>query len=149
MILLLSLMTGALLGQISASISTASMVAEIVEDHETRHGTRIEGVFFAGYLMVQKLGHALGIFLVGQLVAFAGLRDRMRPEELAPGTAASMAWVFALMMVVLAIARASSCAATGSTARDTRPGWHCCTRRYAAKRATTPAPDRSCHHAAG
>lgn len=102
-ILLLSFMTLALLGQISASISTASMVAEIVEDHESRHGTRIEGVFFAGYLMVQKLGHALGIFMVGQMVAFAGLHDRMRPEELAPATATAMAWVFALMMLALAL----------------------------------------------
>lgn len=103
-ILLLSFMTLALLGQVSASISTASMVAEIVEDHESRHGTRIEGVFFAGYLMVQKLGHALGIFLVGQMVALAGLQDRMRPEDLAADTAASMAWAFAVMMALLAIA---------------------------------------------
>lgn len=103
-ILLLSFMTLALLGQISASISTASMVAEIVEDHEASHGTRIEGVFFAGYLMIQKFGHATGIFLVGQMIAFAGLSDQIRPDDFSPATATAMAWIFAAIMAALAAA---------------------------------------------
>src|SRR3546814_7965718 len=70
--LLLSFQTASLFGLIVASISTSSMVAEIVEAHEVDHGTRIEGVFFSGYLMTQKFGQALGIFLVGQLVAYVG-----------------------------------------------------------------------------
>src|SRR3546814_19970283 len=74
--LLLSFQTASLFGLIVASISTSSMVAEIVEAHEVDHGTRIEGVFFSGYLMTQKVGQALGIFLVGQLVAYDGLTGR-------------------------------------------------------------------------
>src|SRR3546814_1671733 len=81
MMLLLAFQTASLFGLIVASISTSSMVAEIVETHEVDHGTRIEGVFFAGYLMTQKFGQALGIFLVGQLVAYVGLSDRVRPED--------------------------------------------------------------------
>src|SRR3546814_3605662 len=60
MMLLLAFQTASLFGLIVASISTSSMVAEIVETHEVDHGTRIEGVFFAGYLMTQKFGEALG-----------------------------------------------------------------------------------------
>lgn len=107
MILLLSFMTLSLFGQIVANISAASMVAEIVEAHEVEHGTRIEGVFFAGYLMTQKFGQAIGIFLVGQLVAFAGLGDRVRPEDLAPGTAAEMGWIYAAAMVLIGLLAAT------------------------------------------
>src|SRR3546814_16488629 len=79
--LLLSFQTASLFGLIVASISTSSMVAEIVEAHEVDHGTRIEGVFFSGYLMTPKFGQALSIFLVGHLVAYVGLTDRMRPGD--------------------------------------------------------------------
>lgn len=106
MLLLIGFMTVSLFGLIVANISAASMVAEIVEAHEMEHGTRIEGVFFAGYLMVQKCAHALGIFLVGQLIAFAGLGGRVRPEDFAPQTATAMAWIFAVLMVCIAIAAA-------------------------------------------
>jgi len=107
MILLLSLQTVSLFGLIVANISAASMVAEIVEAHEVEHGTRIEGVFFAGYLMVQKFGQALGIFLVGQLVAYVGLGDRIRPEDWPASTATTMAWIFAGLMVLIALAAAT------------------------------------------
>ena len=103
MALLLSLQTTSLFGLIVATISTSSMVAEIVEAHEVDHGTRIEGVFFAGYLMVQKFGQALGIFLVGQLVAYVGLSDRLRPEDWPARDAATMAWIFAGLMILIGI----------------------------------------------
>ena len=103
MALLLSFMTVSLFGMIVATISASSMVAEIVEAHEVEHGTRIEGVFFSGYLMTQKFGQALGIFLVGQLVAFAGLGERMRPEDLPADTATQMGWIYAGLMVLIGV----------------------------------------------
>ncbi|WP_374525642.1 MFS transporter [Sphingopyxis sp.] len=107
MTLLLALMTVALFGQIVANISSSSMVAEIVEAHEVAHGTRIEGVFFAGYLMVQKFGQALGIFLVGQLVAYVGLGGQVKPEDWPASAAATMGWIFAALMVLIAAAAAT------------------------------------------
>jgi GPH family glycoside/pentoside/hexuronide:cation symporter len=107
MILLLSVTTVSLFGQIVANMSAASMVAEIVETHEIDHGTRIEGVFFAGYLMVQKFGQALGIFIVGQLVAVAGLGDRVRPEDFPAETASTMSWIFGALMILIALAAAA------------------------------------------
>jgi len=101
--LLLSVQTVSLFGLVIATISTSSMVAEIVEAHEVDHGTRIEGVFFAGYLMVQKFGQALGIFLVGQLVAFVGLGDKVQPEDWPASTAATMAWIFAGLMILISV----------------------------------------------
>ena len=103
MLLLLTLMTISLFGLVVAHISCGSMVAEIVEAHEVEHGTRIEGVFFAGYLMIVKFGQALGIFIVGQLVALVGLGGRVRPEDWPASTAAMMAWIFAALMILISI----------------------------------------------
>ena len=103
MALLFAFLTISLFGLVIAHISCSSMVAEIVEAHEIDHGTRIEGVFFAGYLMIVKFGQALGIFIVGQLVAFAGLGERIRPEDWPAGTAAMMAWIFAGLMILILI----------------------------------------------
>ncbi|PKP96478.1 MAG: sugar transporter [Alphaproteobacteria bacterium HGW-Alphaproteobacteria-13] len=103
MALLFAFLTISLFGLVIAHISCSSMVAEIVEAHEIDHGTRIEGVFFAGYLMIVKFGQALGIFIVGQLVAFAGLGERIRPEDWPAGTAAMMAWIFAVLMILILI----------------------------------------------
>src|SRR3546814_8582873 len=107
MMLLLAFQTASLFGLIVASISTSSMVAEIVETHEVDHGTRIEGVFFAGYLMTQKFGQALGIFLVGQLVAYVGLSDRVRPEDWPEATARTLAGIFAGLLILIAILAAA------------------------------------------
>ena len=103
MALLFIVLTISLFGLVVAHISCASMVAEIVEAHEVEHGTRIEGVFFAGYLMIAKFGQALGIFLVGQLVAYAGLGERIRPEDWPASTATAMAWAFAALLVLISI----------------------------------------------
>src|SRR3546814_11246063 len=101
--LLLSFPTASLFGLIVASISTSSMVAEIVEAHDVDHGTRIEGVFFSGYLMTQKFGQALAIFLVGQLVAYVGLTARMRTADWPADTARTLAWIFAGLMILTRI----------------------------------------------
>ncbi|MEY4270653.1 MAG: hypothetical protein RLZZ58_1869 [Pseudomonadota bacterium] len=102
MLLLFLFMVTALFGQIVANISTSSMVAEIVEAHEAETGTRAEGVFFAGYFMVQKLGNATGIIMVGQIIALAGLEEKISPDALPPGTATAMAWAFGGVLSTLA-----------------------------------------------
>jgi GPH family glycoside/pentoside/hexuronide:cation symporter len=107
MLLLFGFTVGALIGQIVANISTSSMVAEIVEAHEAETGTRTEGVFFAGYFMVQKFGNATGIVLVGQIVAFVGLDERVRPDSIDPAIATMMGWLFAAILAILAIATAA------------------------------------------
>jgi GPH family glycoside/pentoside/hexuronide:cation symporter len=104
--LLLLLFTSALLGQIITTISASSMIAEIVEDHEASHGERCEGMFFAGYFMVQKFGQALGIFVVGQMIAWAGLGGQISPADLPPHIADNMGWAFVGIVLVLGIGAA-------------------------------------------
>lgn len=95
--------TCALFCLIVTNISTSSMAAEIVEAYEVDHGVRREGVFFSGLMVVQKMGHALGIFLVGQMLALVGLGEQVRPDALAPSTVQTMAWLFAGIMGTLAL----------------------------------------------
>src|SRR3546814_4732035 len=57
--------------------------------------------------MTQKCGQALGIFLVGQLVAYVGLSDRVRPEDWPEATARTLAWIFAGLLILIAILAAA------------------------------------------
>ena len=57
--------------------------------------------------MVQKFGQALGIFLVGQLVAYVGLGGQVKPEDWPASAAETMGWIFAVLMVLIAAAAAT------------------------------------------
>ncbi len=104
--LLLVCVTVALFGQILTTISSSSMVAEIVEDHEVTHDERREGLFYSSYFMIQKIGSALGIFLVGQLIVLAGLEGQMTPENLPNDVALGMSWAYIGTITLLSVAMA-------------------------------------------
>lgn len=103
-ILLLVCVTSALLGQILTTISASSMIAEIIEDHEAAHHERREGLFYSSYFMIQKFGSALGIFLVGQLIVFAGLEGQISPANLPESIALGMSWAYVGIISLLSIA---------------------------------------------
>jgi len=49
-----------------------SMLPDVIEVDELKTGKRREGVFYAFMVLLQKLGLALGLFLVGQALELAG-----------------------------------------------------------------------------
>jgi GPH family glycoside/pentoside/hexuronide:cation symporter len=49
-----------------------SMLPDVIELDELRTGQRREGVFYAFMVLLQKMGLALGLFLVGQILDLAG-----------------------------------------------------------------------------
>jgi GPH family glycoside/pentoside/hexuronide:cation symporter len=101
--LLLLCFTTALLAQVLCNISASSMVAEIVEDHESSHGQRREGLFYSAYLMIQKFGQAFGIFMVGQMIAFAGLEAKISPADLSPDIAVTLSWAYGVTIFLMAL----------------------------------------------
>jgi GPH family glycoside/pentoside/hexuronide:cation symporter len=107
-LLLLLCVTAALLGQILTTISASSMIAEIVEDHEATHDERREGLFYSSYFMIQKIGSALGIFLVGQMIVFAGLEGQISPANLPESVALGMSWAYVATITLLTIGMALS-----------------------------------------
>lgn len=54
-----------------------SMVPDVIELDELTTGQRREGVFYAFMVLLQKLGLALGLFLLGQGLAIAGFREQV------------------------------------------------------------------------
>ncbi|MEB3357440.1 MAG: MFS transporter [Synechococcales bacterium] len=74
-----------------------SMLPDVIELDELKTGQRREGVFYAFMVMVQKVGLAIGIFLVGQVLSWAGYVERI-PGEPSPVQPAS-----ALLVIRLAI----------------------------------------------
>ncbi|WP_375392424.1 MFS transporter [uncultured Sphingomonas sp.] len=65
---------------VTGFILGASMMADVVEDSESRTGRRSEGVFFAGSFFVQKCTSGIGIFLAGLILGAAGF-----PAKAVPG----------------------------------------------------------------
>ncbi len=92
---------------VSAMISASSMVADVVEASEERTGRRSEGAFFAGNMFMQKSASGLGIFVTGQLLAFAGLAGKARPGEVADGVIDSLSLTYALIVVLFALGMAA------------------------------------------
>ena len=60
------------------------MMADVVEESQSRTGRRNEGVFFAGSFFVQKCTSGLGIAVAGTILALAGLQDKIDPTTAAP-----------------------------------------------------------------
>ncbi len=67
-----------------------SMLPDVIELDELRTGQRREGIFYAFMVMVQKIGLAFGIFLVGQALSAAGYIENLPgapPVEIQPDSA--------------------------------------------------------------
>ena len=82
---------------VSAFILGAAMLSDVVEDSEVRTGKRSEGVFFAGGFFVQKLVGGLGIFVAGQILAFARFPDGAKPGQVAIAAIDRLTIVFVVL----------------------------------------------------
>ena len=82
---------------VSAFILGAAMLSDVVEDSEVRTGKRSEGVFFAGGFFVQKLVGGLGIFVAGQILAFAQFPDGAKPGQVPVAAIDRLTLVFVVL----------------------------------------------------
>lgn len=74
-----------------------SMLPDVIELDELRTGQRREGTFYAFMVMLQKVGLAVGLFLVGNALSWAGYMER------SPGQPAVVQPDAALLVIRLAI----------------------------------------------
>lgn len=74
-----------------------SMLPDVIELDELKTGRRREGVFYAFMVMMQKVGLAVGLFLVGQVLSLAGYIER------SPGAAVPVQPDSALLVIRLTI----------------------------------------------
>jgi glycoside/pentoside/hexuronide:cation symporter, GPH family len=75
-----------------------SMVPDVIELDELQTGKRREGIFYAFMVLLQKIGLALGLFLVGIALEASGFKPRI------PGEAIPIQPDSALMAIRIAIA---------------------------------------------
>jgi GPH family glycoside/pentoside/hexuronide:cation symporter len=67
-----------------AGVATAylipwSMMPDVIELDELKTGRRREGMFYGFMVLLQKLGLALGLFLVGQALQWSGFNETLPP----------------------------------------------------------------------
>jgi GPH family glycoside/pentoside/hexuronide:cation symporter len=91
---------------VSSFILGASMMADVVEESQSRTGRRNEGVFFAGSFLVQKCTSGLGIAVAGAILAIAGLQDRIDPAAASSDKVDRLTITFVLLYGTLAICAA-------------------------------------------
>ncbi len=66
---------------VQASITVASMMGDVADEHELKHGTRQEGVYFGSYSFSQKCTGALGNFMAGIAIDLIGLNPKSKVGE--------------------------------------------------------------------
>ncbi len=96
----------ALCTNIIVTISQSSMVADVVEAYEAETGVRKECTFYAGNFLINKCSSALGIFLTGQIVALAGLSERMRPQDVSQSASDRLVLMYLAVIIITGLAAA-------------------------------------------
>ena len=69
---------GSMVG-VQAGITVASMMGDVADEHELKHGTRQEGVYFGAYSFSSKCTGALGNMIAGVAVDLIGLNPASTP----------------------------------------------------------------------
>jgi GPH family glycoside/pentoside/hexuronide:cation symporter len=57
------------------------MMPDVIELDELETGQRREGMFYGFMVLLQKMGLAIGLFLVGQALQFAGFNETLPPGQ--------------------------------------------------------------------
>lgn len=88
---------------VAALILTVSMMADVTDASEAETGRRTEGLFFAGFLFMQKCVGGIGIFLSGLILAGIGFPDGAQPGQVDAGVVDGLALCFAGATVAIGI----------------------------------------------
>jgi len=86
---------------VAAMIIGASMMADVVEESQSRTGRRSEGLFFAGAFFMQKCTSGIGIFATGIILYLAEFPEGAVPGQVAGQTLDRLALTYACAIVLL------------------------------------------------
>jgi Na+/melibiose symporter-like transporter len=90
----------ALIG-VQATVSVASMMGDIADEHELRHGRRQEGIYFGSYAFSQKCTTGLSTIVAGVAIDLIGLAPHADPASVTPEILANFGWAYALVALLL------------------------------------------------
>ncbi len=101
--LLLTLTTiGAFAGGVKNTI-TASMMADIADDHELREGVRQEGIYFGALSLAEKCVSATGGWLVGFVLWFINFNPNSTPGEVPESVLFNLGVVYCALVFLMFI----------------------------------------------
>ncbi|PSO56843.1 MAG: MFS transporter [Cyanobacteria bacterium QH_1_48_107] len=91
------------LGMATAYLVPTSMLPEVADWDELQTGKRREGLFYSLMLFGQKMGLALGLFLLGQFLSWSGFRETVPGDDLVTLQPDSALFAVRIAMLVLPI----------------------------------------------
>jgi GPH family glycoside/pentoside/hexuronide:cation symporter len=86
---------------VTVTILAASMMADVVEDAQSRTGERREGLFFAGSFFMQKCVTGIGLFLSGAILSLVGFPDRAQPGQVELPVLSNLMLIYCGLVLVL------------------------------------------------
>ena len=69
-----------------------SMIADITDEHERRHGRRQEGIYYAAGSLIAKVVGGLGPVIAGVIIDMAGIAPGSAPGEVDPAAIQRFGW---------------------------------------------------------
>lgn len=91
---------GALIG-VQATVSVASMMGDIADEHELKHGRRQEGIYFGSYAFSQKCTTGLSTIVAGVAIDMIGLQPHADQASVTPEILSNFGWAYALVALLL------------------------------------------------
>ncbi len=91
---------GALIG-VQASVTVASMMGDIADEHELKHGRRQEGIYFGSYAFSQKCTTGLSTIVAGVAIDLIGLKPHADQASVTPDILTNFGWAYALVALLL------------------------------------------------
>jgi Na+/melibiose symporter-like transporter len=86
----------------STLVTGPSMMADVTDEDELRHGRRREGIFFGSLSFIAKASVGVGVQLSGVLLDLVGLVPGTAPEEVTASISRNLglAYVFAVVLII-------------------------------------------------
>ncbi len=78
-----------------------SLIADVTDEHQLRHGTRQEGIYYAAASFAGKAVGGIGPILAGVIIDAAGIAPGSSPQEVAPEAIERFGWATGPSVVVL------------------------------------------------
>jgi Na+/melibiose symporter-like transporter len=78
-----------------------SMIADVTDEHERRHGSRQEGIYYSAGSLVAKVVGGVGPVLAGFIIDAAGIAPGSAPGEVAPAAIARFGWATGPSLLLL------------------------------------------------
>ena len=93
---------------ITALVLVTSMMADVADDAARLSGQRNDGLYYAGYFLVQKAVTGLGILLAGFILALAGFPDGAQPGGVSNGVIGRLVAIYLALVAILGVLSAAS-----------------------------------------